>query len=549
MKKMKYRDKVNNTHYSNEEFFNFIMSCHQVDDVWYDGYLLPLSTVDVRKLNFTKSCNHQDKDQENISFSEDKQRMSIISKQWLKNKRKIENQKKKMITWPNIEQIGNSLLWHFEGRESIRSSFIPSHTLNETIFQSRKLYLENTEDFSNHHPNNLSSELPIILIRKSLNASHHRSKKYMKHYESWDILMHDKWASVVWNAFQYAGLKAVGLSEIHSINLITDNVTFPHDFPDTIAGREYWCEQEIALKDKNNKRPWGKRLNNHDQPLPQWNLISTSFTYHRITRQPKARILTKARSNSLIQESSDIISSNRDESISAVTDNYFQWQVLRDNHLLEAYHPFIIAQTGQESSHMSDSVGSDYVQSTGKGDERRNKYICKLAPAPPISPKPILVVIQVCPTGRGLPTDGSQIISPTARDCQLWLEHRNNRYTKSISGKLRGQHNTGDWHGINLELIYRQKFQIEASGEQRYIIGYITSGQKYNGIRKERSIGLADPHHLFRLFQQLWKMSLSQSEVCHKRGWNSSKYTLVLIHNPRSQWLRPALLNYWQVPE
>ncbi len=56
----------------------------------------------------------------------------------------------------------------------------------------------------------------------------------------WDVILPEGWARPFWGALVFAGGRASALNDIERLHLELDEPSFPQDFPNTPAGRNYW---------------------------------------------------------------------------------------------------------------------------------------------------------------------------------------------------------------------------------------------------------------------------------------------------------------------
>lgn len=55
----------------------------------------------------------------------------------------------------------------------------------------------------------------------------------------WDIIVPANWGMAFWMSFIYAGARAIGLREHYAMTAEQGIPSFPKDFPDTLAGKQY----------------------------------------------------------------------------------------------------------------------------------------------------------------------------------------------------------------------------------------------------------------------------------------------------------------------
>ena len=152
------------------------------------------------------------------------------------------------LKWPCSSST--SPLWNDEQRVGCSKSFVKDNILNSRLCKRRQAIPlfqaedsnDTTENFitksttksedKNVKDDNININgltFPIILIRKDLkNFSSKRMKAKKKTpFLGFDIILPTGYGSAVWRAFQFAGARAIGIDELHSIQLDYGVASFP----------------------------------------------------------------------------------------------------------------------------------------------------------------------------------------------------------------------------------------------------------------------------------------------------------------------------------
>ena len=98
------------------------------------------------------------------------------------------------------------------------------------------------------------------------------------------------------------------------------------------------------------------------------------------------------------------------------------------------------------------------------------------------------------------------------------------------------------YHSNNIDVTYHT--------DSRLVIGYVTSGENQNGTSKGVAVALCSSTEVLHMKNTLLEISknfipqvnFDNLNILRKDIWCSERFTLVMIHNPYSNWLRPALL-------
>ena len=167
--------------------------------------------------------------------------------------------------------LAYSSLWDPHVREVVKLSRIPDHALSNV--RSKSLVRSEVLDLGSKSP-----RIPVLLIQQSspaqpsgmlsmrdgpLSSDYGRvgSTVTTSSEVGWDLVLPTNWAMAFWIALVYRGARACGLSELRKCYLESGMLHFPHDYPDTSAGRALAEEQRKIAEEKFCCRPPDKRRN------------------------------------------------------------------------------------------------------------------------------------------------------------------------------------------------------------------------------------------------------------------------------------------------
>ena len=250
---VEFESNKNNDINKNEDFFEKVFSYQPISRIWPENGILGISVRDVRKLTNhfkTQNLNEIDNDKDVSTKNKIKNEMIYDGD---KNEN-ISDSRNKKLKWPI--NSSSSLLWNGKERRDNSNLFVSDHILNNKLFESKQNEYQVLNDknndnfFVNDFKNPLNSSLKssniinktnenenknnhhnisVLIIRKDLknNSSKRLKNKKNKSFLGFDIIFPAKWGSAVWRAFQYAGGKAIGISELDSINNDYGIASFP----------------------------------------------------------------------------------------------------------------------------------------------------------------------------------------------------------------------------------------------------------------------------------------------------------------------------------
>ena len=618
-----------------EQFFASLMKLHDPIKQWTTGRMLIPSVPDPRRLRFQKpsAASLALKADDTllihvntpVPLEPKATSKGAISKCAMKNRRHYENNWALDHPWPSLSSSALTMLTHSDQPQS-PEQFRPDHVINAAIHQHYGLQFDQSLSMTNPATATLSAsmsagggssfhvsasdlaallpDVPIIVINRtppsSLQLYHNMSRdpSTTDHYNAansnrfakgeikwpvWDIIVPAAYGPIFWRALQYLDVKAMGIDDCEYINSCQGKLSFPGDYPDTAAGRQYWSDKLTELTANNQLRPPRKRLSERDvfDMVPQWLDIGKVFIYRRCRsvrsrKGAKTSAVKEQQRSNILEPKTEV--GNLESVPTASSDNITPSSVSNQPSNTESPNSdadavpllYVIRSISEAKEYLpyTSDAASDLLTTT---EEPKS-------PGLPSCRRMIHVLLHF--PGKGKATAGAKLLSPTADDYRQWLLHRYATHSKALSSGLRGGHRLGNWHGVDLEqpLIDSATVSIyttllgsttdhvtgdnEASPDrssERRIMGFVTSGvptkKGYN--HKTVSIGLTDVHELresYRIFQRI-VTALKQPMASEGSGhnydilnadvkWRSARYTLVMVHSPHSQLLRPALVEY-----
>ncbi len=166
-------------------------------------------------------------------------------------------------TEPNVSEglhtIPMSDLWNEEKRREATSAIrlLPDHVFN-TLRRRRTVDVwYNYQDGKLQKATNLSRSeqpyyplsIPSILVclggKGTLGGG-------------WDVILPEGWARPFWGALIFAGGRASALNDCERLHLALEEPSFPRDFPNTPAGRNYWNNEKYREHGVDEGRKGGR---------------------------------------------------------------------------------------------------------------------------------------------------------------------------------------------------------------------------------------------------------------------------------------------------
>lgn len=421
------------------------------------------------------------------------------------------------LKWPRNSSA--STLWEPAALNSLTSQF----RKDDEILRGR--FAAQTADWENHFAAAAGADaaatatprtvtvvgssviLPVVLIRRKCNksATALHSRRPCELW-GWDMVLPDEWAPALWLALQFhkGTVTAVGEAEMHHLQRRAGLLSFPRDFPDTAAGEAFWRRKHADACAMNRLRPFRKRTAAPD-------LVALVRELCRVGCR------------------------------TALTDDTTTLPPMQ-----------VVRGAGYLADFLSPEYSSDVVdhfaQALQQGAELAD-VLSEWVPALPALPRLTLLPVSVWVVGRGLPLDLAEILMPLPEDCDHWLRHRaayagrRSVGQRGLASATLGATAGGDldlsreWRGVQLEKTSYRANECNAAGEPlhcegRHLIGVVTSGLKPHLNNSTMVVGLCDAVSLNRLYRQ----SFGQY-------YHPLVHRLVLVRNPQSGWLRPAVID------
>lgn len=342
-----------------------------------------------------------------------------------------------------------SALWELCGASSGRSSVVSSkhffnkdHVINERKHKERQdafsaAFMNRSGSSSSDRATDASSELevstiPILFIRRESEAV--KYKMQPKRLSGWDIIIPQQWATVVWHALVFSGCDVIGVEEFDHACRDSGISSFPRDFPDSAAGKEYWQqrgEKDLALQ---MKRPPAKR---HCVPTLA-SLLQAVQQIHERSRRPSP--------SPVVGEESD----DKDEEQGA------SFVVVRGEHFIHAFRP-PTASTWEGATSFpirpkidlfapscpSTTEGNSLqhtrtvpVPEMISGGDSKEYFVERLPPLPQLT----LLRVSIVPTARGCPHDLAEVLLPLPADYARWCGQRSARRVRLLQQKALKAH-------------------------------------------------------------------------------------------------------------
>ena len=244
-------NEIDRSNYNGDFFQNVISRPYQsVTGVWGENVPLGIIVKDVRQL--TESYKNDAKCESDSSMKSSVRKavhVSGTSSSSSSGSGGGSNQSAEVkLRWPSASST--SPLWNDEQRVECRKSFVTDNILNSRLCKRRQaIPLFQAEDGNdtteNFMPKSTTKSedktvkddninitvltFPVIIIRKDIkNFSSKRMKAKKKTpFLGFDIILPTGFGSAVWRAFQFAGARAIGIDELHSIQLDYGVASFP----------------------------------------------------------------------------------------------------------------------------------------------------------------------------------------------------------------------------------------------------------------------------------------------------------------------------------
>lgn len=347
-----------------------------------------------------------------------------------------------------------------------------------------------TAGFTNQQNGNAAAgpSSSVVLIRKddSLSAGRLQDAHVIKKDQRLagvDVLVPASMAKALWCALALQGAEVcpLGYEEMAYLRLCAGIPSFPRDYPETPAGKEYWL--------------------------------------HRIAEEMRINALLPPRKRKVVPS---YIHRKQDELSGSTTSR--DYLVVREGRYLAAFEhkAGVSASPNAGTDAMEDESGSsdgDEDESDEDGEEEEEGKQGSQTAVP----------VLIKSVSRGVPNESAALYLPSPDDLAQFLHYAEN---KAVLDTSKGKR-LGLWPGASAE---------SSGGDGRLELGCVTSGvnRAPRGGRRNRGKVLFVPgHHAIALVgtDGLQKIQRNSADISAK-GPN-----LVLFRNPGSDLMRPAFLH------
>ncbi len=508
-------------------FFNAYSECEAPDRVWPIGRCLSLDVLDPRHLSPSHYYNYKGK----LTFKANAEC----------KKPQYERKSHRPLLWPrpNVNNSNNnrnnndddndndrsncgysSALYtdddedgdvssDFESNRHNRYHFIPDHEINAERCAARFKHFQLGNDTtipiattSSCANNNMKEKkfVPVVITRT---ANHQapsfeferirKSEINSAWRDEYTLILPTEWARVMWVALTLAGAHAIGLKEEEMIATVKGQPNFPRDYVDTMAGRNYWMRETEEAWRQDQKRPPKKRLG-VSKKLPFWYIDQG---IHQVDAEDmKVDVIVENVSMDLDREIGtnmtleNAVDTSEETSILSSISPY----ILRDSDLIYASPPppasISSSVSGSNSSNGSSSNGANCMP---------------------------LALVRMKATMRGVPTRGASVYIPVAED--LLSYHQSKTWLGLQINKKTMKRMTPTDRSINPVNIGGREF-----------LGKVTDGVYVPGSHIGTT-AVATVACNATILKKIVRTKPERQQQC-----------LVMFHNPRSEWLRPALI-------
>lgn len=144
--------------------------------------------------------------------------------------------------------------------ETKKTQQTPAKTKQKT---AQSTSLSPSDDSSSTSNLNSTSHPFIMLIHRpdpNTSSTSHANQRF-SNAAGWDIIVSAGWGKLLWKSLIYAGARAIGLRDRRSFLYENNILSFPEDYPDTVAGAMYERFVGTTLKLQYSRRPSNRRVN------------------------------------------------------------------------------------------------------------------------------------------------------------------------------------------------------------------------------------------------------------------------------------------------
>lgn len=416
-------------------FMNAIKSQQVLNNVWRDGQILSLHMNDPRlsKIKAAVSADHVDGKETGAS-------------------------KKIALKWPKTADV--SALW-----TNTKNDSYPC-TKHDTIFAQQKQDRDSRWNTITSQLANIFEEKPLdisALIAEGDSVLESFPLMLIRHRPStnplnltdrclpgFTLIVPEAWSRSVWDRFSHAGFLPVGLEEMHYMQQRHGVLSFPQDYPDTLAGRQYWKDNHTQHSSIQLKKPPSKRTK-----LTKYSNICDLF--YGTTEEENAICFT----------------------------------VVRTLAYLTAFNL-------SESSLKLDQEQLESILN----DINANKTSSSILEALPKLPNTTFVHLLINPTSRGLPRVGAIIYAMTTEDLKAYVK-KHCKHKLALQGHVNFANDESKWQGI----------AFQGNDINREVLGVVTSGyvehinaHKHEHNGKGGAISMSNVEDLHRYMRNQYEL-------------------------------------------
>ena len=114
------------------------------------------------------------------------------------------------------------------------------------------------------HLGNDESKIPVMLVQNPGVTSPTIARGHDPtpgRGSGWDLILPKGWGRPFWLSLVYREARCGGIHELECAAFEQGSLLFPHDYPDSVAGKKHQLEVEFSMVEKYNRKPPAKRPN------------------------------------------------------------------------------------------------------------------------------------------------------------------------------------------------------------------------------------------------------------------------------------------------
>lgn len=568
----------------NSFLYHTLSDERRLKNVWKTGQILSHSIRDPRLLNASlssSSINHQFPQLNSFHWP----KMSGESPLW--SSERLERMAKEFPLNSHLQRLIASQrfkLWNSVTRLAQQTFSFPADGKTSSTKKNQNNVTSDSSTFSDMDS---VPEVPLLLIRRSNNE--------------WIVILpRCDIAGLHYLFTEKFHVLSLGLQEMNVVLRLHHTLIFPNDYPDTLAGVEYWRRfyHEERIK-KEERKPKAKRDDSILTHSPYSILQRLVEPLNHSEEEEEEKILSNRESG---EELSDRVENEdtMDEVDIEETGNGIHGQVCEnDDDLLASncHERFLVV---RDRKYYNDVIPPKYEVSNVVGGivhclrhsdwqyeqffpPQENDLITPL----PVTPKPIFLFLNIFPTSRGVPITGSLLFQPSISDVRRFLQHKIHLKLRRIQKKKERESSSSSLLTMvtsstsatssskRRKLKQQQKVtseqrrradsfdqsdipqydpqlsnewqgvnlfgnEHEIEEEERVLVGVVTNGSPSNSNTNAHI-----NHHRTGAVAMV-NIQLMHQMIAERYGRYSHPLThlLLLFQSPRSQWLRPATYEF-----